>query len=360
MSAVLWDGSKFPSGIQLCEVARPKPPHGWVLIRNRASGICGSDLHYLSGAMVHQVPLSNFPAVLGHENAGEVVAVGDGVDAWSVGDRVAAEPLHPCRVFGSDLCKACMAGQYHLCEQLSFVGIPVNHLLTGGYGEYSLYHKSCIFPLPKHIQFEEAALLDVLACGIHAVNVGQPSPRDTVVILGCGAIGLCALQVLKAVGVRDLVAVAKYPFQADAARSLGASAVVCLEKTPDSITELRRMIGAADQVYECVGGCADTVQQGIEICRRGGKIIVEGFFTEFRSINLEALFLNELSILSADGYSMFGMQREFDIALGLLVNKQVDLRSLITHRFPRAAWQQAIDVAFNKNASHSIKVVFTE
>jgi L-iditol 2-dehydrogenase len=360
MSAIIWDGSPYPQGLMWCEVKKPEPPPGWVLIRNQAAGICGSDLHYLSGAMVHQVPTRNFPAVLGHENAGEVVEVGQGVSEWKVGDRVAAEPIHPCRTLGQNLCPACIAGQYHLCEHLSFVGIPANHLLSGGYGEFSLYHASCLFPLPPHILFEEAALLDILACGVHAANIGQPSPKDIVVILGCGPIGLCTLQTLKAIGVRDIIAISKYQFQAEAARLLGASATFCLEETPDAIIKLHTLIDAADQVYECVGGSADTIQQGIEICRRGGKIIVLGFFTAFRSINLETLFLNELSILCADAYSMYSMQREFDIALSLLTNGQVNLNSMITHKYPRKAWQQALDTAFHRETYHSSKVIFNE
>ena len=252
------------------------------------------------------------------------------------------------------------SGHYHLCEHLSFVGIPANYLISGGYGEFSLYHASCLFPLPPHIQFQEAALLDVLACGVHAANIGQPSPKDTVVILGCGPIGLCTLQALRAIGIRDIVAVAKYSFQAEAARLLGARATVCLADTQDAVDKLRHLIGAADQVYECVGGNADTVQQGIEICRRGGKIIILGFFTSFRSINLETLFLNELSILGAEAYSMHSMQREFDIALRLLTNGQVDLKSMITHRFHRAAWQNALTTAFQHEASRSLKVMFNE
>ncbi len=360
MFAIVWDGSRYPQGLTWCEVEKPDLQPGWVLIRNQATGICGSDLHYLSGAMVHQVPKRNLPAVLGHENAGVVVAVGQGVSEWKVGDRVAAEPIHPCRTLGQKLCPACMTGQYHLCKNLSFVGIPANDLLSGGYGEFSLYHTSCLFPLPTHIQFEEAALLDVLACGVHAANIGKPSSKDNVVILGCGPIGLCTLQALRARGVRDIVAVAKYSYQAEAARLLGARSTICLAETPAVVSNLRNLIGAADQVYECVGGSADTIQQGIEICRRGGKIIVLGFFTGFSSINLETFFLNELSILGADAYSMHSMQREFEIALNLLANGQVDLKSLITHKFPRSAWRQALDTAFQREANRTLKVIFNE
>jgi L-iditol 2-dehydrogenase len=360
MFAIVWDGTPYPQGLAWCEVNKPEPPPGWVLIRNHAAGICGSDLHYLSGVMAHQVPKRNFPAILGHENAGEVVELGLGVSEWKVGDQVAAEPIHPCRALGMSPCPACMSGQYHLCENLSFVGIPANQLISGGYGEFSLYHASCLFPLPQHISFEEAALLDVLACGVHAANIGQPTPKDIVVILGCGPIGLCTLQTLRAVGVRDIIAVSKYAFQSEAARSLGAKTTICLEETPDAMSKLHNLIGAADQVYECVGGNADSVQQGIEICRRGGKIIVLGFFTAYRSINLETLFLNELSILTADAYSTHSTQREFDVALSLLANGQVNLKSIITHRYPRSAWHEALDTAFHRVTHHSSKVMFTE
>jgi len=308
--------------------------------------------------MVHQLPAGNFPAVLGHENAGEVVAVGPGVEGWAVGDRVAAEPLHPCRTIGPHWCDACIAGQYHRCPHLSFVGIPTNRPLTGGYGECSIYHASNLFRLPDDVTFEAASLLDVLACGVHAAHVGQPDMGHTIVVLGCGPIGLCTLQVLRAVGVRDIVAVAKYPFQADMARSLGASATVCLAETAEAANRLRSLAGTADQVYECVGGTADTLQQAVDLCRRGGKVILVGFFTGVKQVNLEKVFLDELSILAADAYSTHDGKREFAVALGLLANRQVDLKCLITHTFPRDAWRQALATAFDKPGSRAVKVVF--
>ncbi|MGQ9585913.1 MAG: zinc-dependent alcohol dehydrogenase [Anaerolineae bacterium] len=360
MRAVLWNGEAYPHGLRWAEIERPDPPPGWVLVRNRATGICGSDLHYLSGAMRHQVPDQNLPAVLGHEISGEVVAIGDGAEPWAVGDHVAAEPLHPCRTWHAQLCRACMAGRYHQCRELSFVGIPIRRLLPGGYGEYSLFHASCLFRLADHVGFDEASVLDVLACGVHAVNVGQPSPGDTVVVLGCGPIGLCALQALHAVGVRDLVAVAKYSYQAEMARTLGARAVVSLADTADPVARVRQLIGAADQVYECVGGHADTVQQAIALCRPGGKVVIEGFFTGAKPVDLEAVFLKELTLTAADGYSIAGGRREFEVALSFLESRRVNLKALITHVFPRAAWRQALDTAFNRSDSSALKVLFMD
>ena len=359
MEALLWDGRSYPEGLVWTKIARPKARPGWVVVKNHETGICGSDLHYLSGAMRHQIPEANLPAVLGHENVGIVVEVGEGVEDFAVSDRVALEPLHPCRTQGVSLCPACQVGQYHLCANLGFVGIPNRLRLPGGFGQYSMYHHSTLFHLPESVSFEDAAILDVLACGVHALRVGQPAPGHIVVVLGCGAIGLDMLQCLRAVGVRDLVAVARYPFQANAAQQLGARHVVCLADEPDPVSAVLRLTGGADQVYECVGGTADTVQQAIDMCRPGGRIVVLGFFSGIRPINLSTMFLKELRIQASDAYSTWGARREFDIALQLLANGQVDHASLITHRFSRTDWAAALDVAFHKREHQGIKVVLT-
>ncbi len=357
MKALLWDGRPYPDGLQWTSAPRPEAQPGWVVIENRVTGICGSDLHYLSGAMRQQVPDANLPAILGHENAGLVVEVGAGVTGISIGDRVAAEPLHPCQAQGLPPCPACQSGQYHLCANLGHVGIPARLRLPGGFGQYSTYHHSTIFPLPDGVSFEESAILDVLACCVHALHIGQPAPGDAVVVLGCGAIGLDMLQCLHAAGVRDIICVARYPFQAAAARNLGAAETICLDDTPDAVAAVNNIARSVDQVYECVGGNADTVQQAIDICRPGGTVIMLGFFSGVRPVNLSTVFLKELRILAADGYSTWGSHREFGIALRMLNTHQVDHLGLITHRFTRSEWRAGFDAAFNKRDHKSIKVV---
>ena len=136
MKAIVWDGGTWPEGLELKEFPKPQLRPGWVLVRNQAAGICGSDLHYLSGQTRHLIPDENLPAVLGHENAGIVEAVGAGVVKLKPGDRVAAEPLHGCYEMGrTPPCAACQVGQYQLCKRLTHVGIPIVTMLPGGYGE---------------------------------------------------------------------------------------------------------------------------------------------------------------------------------------------------------------------------------
>jgi (R,R)-butanediol dehydrogenase/meso-butanediol dehydrogenase/diacetyl reductase len=310
--------------------------------------------------MRHQIPDGNLPAVLGHENAGMVVALGEGVDEFFIGERVAAEPLHACLSQGRSIpCPACQAGQYHLCSQLGHVGIPARLRLPGGFGPYSLYHKSTLFHLPDNVSFEEAAILDVMACGVHALRLGQPTPGQTVVVLGCGVIGLSMIQCLRVAGVTDIVAVSSYSFQAEAARQLGAKEVVCVDQNTNPADQVLHISSDVDQAYECVGGNKDTLQQGIDICRPGGKVVSLGFFSGIRPINLNTLFLKEVSIQPSDGYSTWGMRREFDMALQLLSKRQVLHTPLITHCYPRSEAIDAIDVAFHKSSNRSIKVVLT-
>lgn len=360
MDAVLWDGSAYPDGLAWARIPRLRPSADWVVVENSATGICGSDLHYLSGAMRHQIPDANLPAVLGHENAGVVVEVGTEVRGIAVGDRVVGEPLHPCRTQGRPLCPACQIGQYHRCQNLGHVGIPARLRLPGGYGDYSAYHHTALFPLPDSLSFEEGALLDVLACGVHALHVAQPHPGQRVIVLGCGAIGLDMLQCLLAVGVRDVVAVARHEFQAEIAGSLGAGTVICTGSASDSSAVIDGLRDSADQVYECVGGTADTLQQAVDMCRAGGQVIMLGFFSGMGRVNLSTVFLKELSILAADGYSMWGERREFDIALQMLASGQVRHRPLITHTYGRKSWATALNVAFHKRDHRCVKVILTK
>lgn len=173
MEAFLREGIPYSKGLYSGTVPIPQIKKDWVLVRNIATGICGSDLHYLSGGLCHHIVDENLPAVIGHENAGFVVEIGDCVEEFAVGDWVVGEPLHPCLTQGLNLCPNCEAGQYHLCDHLGYVGIPVRLKLTGGFGEYSIYYKNTLFHIPEHVSFEESSILDVTACALHAVHISK-------------------------------------------------------------------------------------------------------------------------------------------------------------------------------------------
>jgi len=361
MRAVVWDGGKWPGGLELTTFPRPQLRSGWVLVRNRAAGICGSDLHYLGGQTRHLIPDRNLPAVLGHENAGVIVETSSDVVGLHPGDRVAVEPLHGCFEMGrSPVCPQCQIGQYHLCQNgLTHVGIPLVEMLPGGYGEYSIVHASRLFKIPERVSFEAAALIDVLAVGVHALAIGQSGPGDVVAVLGAGVIGIDLIQCLKAWGTTTVFATAKYPFQAEAANRAGADEVILLKEGVNPVQEILELTGGkgVDAVYEGVGGRANVINEAIDMCRVGGRIIMTGIFDGERPVDLLKLLFKEVHLLAANSYSRTGVKRDYQIAVDLLASGKVDHEFVITHRFPLESWREAIATAFDKKNTGCLRAV---
>jgi L-iditol 2-dehydrogenase len=359
MKAIEWDGNQYPQGLSYQDFEIPEPPAGWVLVHNRAAGICGSDLHYLLGYARDQIPEKNFPAVLGHENAGVVVQTGEGVTEFKPGDRVAVEPLHGCTLFDSN-CPMCQIGKYHLClNGVAHIGLPFARMLPGGYGEYSIVHRSRLYPIPGSISFKEASLLDILAVGVHAVNTGQPALGDRVVVFGCGVIGLDLIQCLHLQGTR-IIAIARHAYQAEMAQRLGAAHVLTLTDQPDAVKMVLQITNGrgADQVYECVGGEGDTLNQAVAMCRMGGRIIMVGEFYGLRPTNLFDLMMKEVYLFPSNGYSTHQNKTEFQVALDLLQGGNIDHKTLVSHCFDPQDFTEAIDVSLAKKDNHTIKALF--
>jgi len=304
MDAILWDGSNYPDGLKYSQIEIQKPPPGWALIRNKVIGICGSDIHMVLGHTRYLVPDEMFPAVLGHEIAGEVVEIGEAVSRVKPGDRVAVEPLLGCNLFGES-CPACEVGQYHLCKRLTHVGLPFVRKIHGGFGEYSIVHESRLYQVPEKLSLEEAATLDILAVSVHAMKIGQPGVGDTAAVMGCGLSGLETIQCLRVEGVTDIIAVAKYEHQAEIARKFGANEVVLISDQIDPVNEVMKLTGGwgVDQVYECVGGYTDAVDQSTKMLCPGGKVIMIGGASKPSPIDLQEMIFRETSIIASMSYS---------------------------------------------------------
>jgi L-iditol 2-dehydrogenase len=360
MKAIVWDGSAYPDSLSYRDFDVPTPDPGWVRFSTKAAGICGSDVHLIVGDTRYLVPDRNLPAVLGHENAGVVIEVGESVVGLEPGDRVAVEPIHGCTEFGGS-CPMCRTGRYQLCQSgLTHVGMPLTRMIPGGFGEFSVAHASRLFHIPDHVTFEEAALLDILAVNVHAVNIGRPQIGMSAAVVGCGVVGLDQIQCLRVVGVSDIIAVAKYAFQADLARQLGAKEVVVLGEGVDPVAEVMELTGGwgVDQVYECVGGHTDAVAESVSICCYGGVVVMLGGASRPRPIDLQDMLLKEVHILSSNSYSTAGYKREFQIAMDLLRDGTVDHRGLVTHRFSPQEYRKAFEVAIHKSQYGAIKPMF--
>jgi len=298
------------------------------LVQIKAVGICGSDLHYYEKGRIGTAIVRE-PLILGHEAAGQVVEVGAQVTDLQPGDRVAIEPGRTCR-----RCEFCKSGRYNLCPDVIFLGTPPVH---GAFCEYLAWPADFLFKLPEQMSYEEGAMLEPLAVGMHAARLAQISPGDSVAVLGAGPIGLVSLQAAAAAGATLTIATDVIPYRLRVARQLGAT--YTLDANTDVVEVVMELTEGrgVDVVIDCVG-LAETTRQAIAMVRRGGHIQAVGLAQD--SIDQFPLFdiINkEVSLAGTFRYA-----NRHPSAIATVVAGKVDVKSLITHRFPLAEIPEAM------------------
>ena len=312
------------------------PAPGEVVVRVEGAGLCGTDYRIWSGNR----PVA-YPRVMGHELIGRVLVAGAGVQGLARGDKVAVEPNYSCGA-----CPLCREGNKNLCLSRTAVGIDVD----GGFAHEVRLPARCCWRAPAELDDDELLLTEPLAVVARAVRRGAPAGGETAAVLGVGALGLLAVQVLKARGCRVL-AVGRSPRRVPLARELGADAVATTE-AGDQVDAARALSGreGVDLVVE-TAGTAPAVAQAIDLCRPGGRVVLTGLPHEPSQVDFFRVVRREISLLGSMIY-----QDEFPDAMALLASGQVRGRPLLTHRFPL----DRIDDAF---AAHSradaIKVALT-
>ncbi|NLC55436.1 MAG: NAD(P)-dependent alcohol dehydrogenase [Armatimonadetes bacterium] len=323
------------------EVPEPKPgPHD-VLVAVRSVGVCGSDVHYyLRGCIGTQV-VKEFPFILGHEAAGEVVAVGPAVERLKPGDRVAVEPGIPCGA-----CEPCVTGQYNLCRAVRFLGTPPVH---GAYCEYLAVPEPFAHPLPPELSFDEGAMVEPLAIGLFAADLGGVRPGHSVAVLGAGSIGLVTLMCAVAAGAGPIYVSEPLAYRREAALRLGAAAAFD-PAAEDVVARVQEATGGrgVDVVFEAAGA-VQAHQQLADVVRPGGTVVPIGSCAEelvplplanFRRKGLEVRFLRRFC-------------HTYPRAIALARAGQVNLGALVTHRFPL----ERLDDAFRLVAEYGDGVI---
>jgi len=335
-----------PYHMALEERPIPEPGPGWVRLKNQASGICGSDMHIYNGNHPFLQPGHPMaPFVLGntfgHEIAGVVHAVGEGVEDIHVGDRAAVDAIIPCHQ-----CELCRVGLYEICSNLEHYGW--HH--SGGFAEYTLVPAGHVVLIPDEVSLEEAALLDVLVVGLHATHMVGVTMADRVAILGAGPIGLAMAAVCRRAGAREVYITAKHPLQKELARSIGVDLVLDpdIEAATAAVAERTDGMGA-DCVLESVGYKANTMQLALELVRRGGRIVFTGVFEGDVSLNLGPVLRKEATITGSHAFGMWNLVRELDLAVEMLARGEFPAKRLITHRFPL----EQINEAFHQKLEDS-------
>jgi L-iditol 2-dehydrogenase len=307
---------KFPEAgrAEIVRVPVPVPGPGQVLIRARATGICYSDVEAFKGTHSFRCP----PVITGHELAGEVAALGPGVTARRVGDRVAIEPHAGCGA-----CPYCRQGLYHACPQKRLIGVGD---WIGAFAEFVVATESMCHAIPDGMSFPEAAALEPFCVGLHAVRRGQPQLGERVAILGAGTIGLMTLLAARAAGPQILIVSEPSPAKREIARACGADLALD-PRTADVVAEIQRAsegVGA-DLVFVAVS-VPEALRQGIEACRRVGRLVIVASFFGDTALEARQIQLRERTVIGTCMYTA----EDYRLAIGLWRAGRLDLKPLLT------------------------------
>ena len=283
-----------------------------VLLRVRAVGVCGSDIHGYLGHTGRRIP----PLVMGHEATGDVVAVGSEVRAVRPGDRVATNTIAAC-----GRCRPCRAGQRSICEHRLILGMNA----PGAYAEYVVWPEDSLPALPDGLTYEAGALAEPLAVALHGVNMAAIKPGDVVFIAGGGPIGVLVHLLVRLAGAGRIIVSDLHPERLASARAFGADVVVDAG-SEDPVEIVRESTGGsgADVTIEAVGAGV-TARQTIDAVRNSGTVVWLGNSERRIEIDMQAVVTRDLTLRGS--YGMTG--QEFERALTLLAGDRLPVGEII-------------------------------
>lgn len=307
--------SDAPELVQVDEVAVPHPGPAEVLVEIRACGVCASDLHVAQGVTPHGPQL---PQTLGHEPAGVVAAVGDGVVDWQPGDRVAVMAGRPC-----GRCPYCTIGRDNLCVRMSVLGVDAD----GALATFVLADPTLLVPVPIEVSYEHAAITtDAVATPYHALKRAGVAEGAVVAIVGLGGLGMHAILLAKLVGMQ-VIGIDRDPVSLERALEWGADEVVDASDGSPSRRVRELTGGGVDRALEFVG-TADTVDQAVKCLAPGGRAVVAGLSADqLATVPIARFVAQETELVGSFGSTMQDLGELFD----LLEDGRLDLSRSITH-----------------------------
>lgn len=326
--------------IRIEEIPIPRIGPGELLVRIEASGICGSDV--MEWYRVKRAPL-----VLGHEIAGEVVEVGEGVGRYKKGDRIVASHHVPCNT-----CRYCLSGHHTVCDTLRSTNFE-----PGGFAEYvrlpAINVDYGVYPIPDEVSFEEATFTEPLACVLRGQRIAGLRPGETVLVIGSGIAGLLHIQLACSLGAGRVVATDISDARLETARAFGADAAIHAGK--DIPSELRSVNDGwlADMILVCTGAKSANIQ-ALESVERGGTVLffapTDPGVTLPVSVN-ELFFRNDITLTT----SYAGSPADHITAMQLIRAGRINVRKMITHRLSLSETSKGFQLV--AEAQEAIKVI---
>lgn len=336
-----------PSQLEFTDFPDPRPGDDEVLLRIRACGICGSDIHGWDGSSGRRHP----PLIMGHEAAGEIAAVGPRVTGWQPGDRVTFDSTISCGT-----CAFCRQGDVNLCLNRRVVGVsPADYKQHGAFAEYLALPARILHRIPDTLRFEDAAFVEPTSIAVHAVRRAQLAPGATAVVVGSGMIGLLVIQALRWAGAKTIVALDLAEDRLAVARQLGATHAFKTDacNAPAEILRLTDGLGA-DAAFEVVG-FTPTLNLALQTLRRGGTCVLVGNLAPAtQDFPLQSVVTRELTLTGTCGSA-----GEYPLCLDLLARGIIQTKPLVSAVAPLrdgADWFQRLSAP---GGSRYLKVILT-
>lgn len=316
-----------PNTVVLREVETPLPGPGEVRVRSVRAGVCRTDLDIASGALDPR--WVRYPIVPGHEWSGVVDSVSEGVTNIEPGARVVCEGNIACLN-----CPRCRAGDTHLCVRYDAVGFTRG----GGYGEFVVVPARVAHPLPDHVSFDAAVLVEPGAVVLKALERARLEPAETVGVVGVGALGAIAIRLARLRSPAAVIAYGLREEELELALALGADAVVNVAQA-DVEAETRRLAGGGLDVVVETAGATEAIELSTRLAREGGRIVALGIAGHGHELTLPAdrIALRDLSVFGSVGYTTAAWAR----MVAVLRERLVDLAPIVTHRFPLERFEDA-------------------
>lgn len=320
------------AGAELVDVEMPSPSEREILVRVKATSICGTDVHiyeYNNWAK-SKVKL---PLIIGHEFSGEVVEIGREVEGLAVGDHVSGETHIPCFT-----CEQCRLGNYHICLNLKLRGVDVN----GCFAEYVVMDSFTAWKNPKQIPDDIASVQEPLGNAVHTIFEGGSVEGKVVGIFGCGPIGIAACGVCKASGAERVIAVDISDFRLKLAKDFGADLAI----NPREEEPVRAIMNYTDSkgldVFLEMAGVQDTVTWGLKVLKPGGRASLLGIYDSPVALDLSNdVITKNIQVRGIFGRRMFS---DWFTVSSYMRSGKIDLSKLITHRFSIDEYQKAFEV----------------
>jgi threonine dehydrogenase-like Zn-dependent dehydrogenase len=338
MPAVMCHG---PEDYRLEERPVPTPGPGEVVIRVKSTGICASDIKCYTGAPLfwgdaNRVGYCQAPVTPGHEFVGEVVALGDGAGekyGLALDDHAVSEQITPCWD-----CRYCRRGQYWMCQVHDIYGF--RQKAFGSWAEYMVFPPNALnYKVPKSIPLHHAAFIEPLACSIHAVERGDIQYQDTVVIAGCGPLGLGMVAAAKMKGPERIVALDLNDARLAVAKKTGAD-IGINPRTTDAIAAVREMTGGYGcDVYIEATGAPAAVEQGLHMIRKLGTFVEFSVMRE--PVTVDWTIIGDTKELNLHGAHLGPYC--YPVAIRMLEQGLLPMEEIVTHRMPLEKFQQGID-----------------